>query len=41
MWRSSNAYAIGYDLDLGYPWTTEGQERWMKVSYPFFKADPR
>ncbi len=32
-------YTVQYDLELGYPWTPEGQERWMKVSYPFFKAD--
>ncbi|MDQ3996430.1 MAG: S9 family peptidase [Gemmatimonadota bacterium] len=32
-------YTVQYDLELGYPWTAEGQERWMKVSYPFFKAD--
>jgi dipeptidyl aminopeptidase/acylaminoacyl peptidase len=32
-------YTPQYDMELGYPWTAEGQERWMKVSYPFFKAD--
>ncbi len=32
-------YTVQYDQELGYPWTAEGQERWMKVSYPFFKAD--
>lgn len=32
-------YTVQYDLELGYPWTSQGQERWMKVSYPFFKAD--
>ena len=32
-------YTPQYDMELGYPWTSEGQERWMKVSYPFFKAD--
>ncbi len=32
-------YTVQYDLELGYPWTAEGQERWIKVSYPFFKAD--
>jgi dipeptidyl aminopeptidase/acylaminoacyl peptidase len=32
-------YTVQYDLELGHPWTAEGQERWMKVSYPFFKAD--
>ena len=32
-------YTVQYDKELGYPWTAEGQERWMKVSYPFFKAD--
>jgi dipeptidyl aminopeptidase/acylaminoacyl peptidase len=32
-------YTVQYDQELGYPWTAEGQERWMRVSYPFFKAD--
>jgi dipeptidyl aminopeptidase/acylaminoacyl peptidase len=32
-------YTPQYDLEIGYPWTKEGQERWMKVSYPFFQAD--
>jgi dipeptidyl aminopeptidase/acylaminoacyl peptidase len=32
-------YTPQYDMELGYPWTAEGQERWLKVSYPFFKAD--
>ena len=32
-------YTVQYDLELGYPWTAEGRERWMKVSYPFFRAD--
>ena len=32
-------YTPQYDMELGYPWTTEGQQRWMKVSYPFFHAD--
>jgi dipeptidyl aminopeptidase/acylaminoacyl peptidase len=32
-------YTVQYDLEIGYPWTAEGRERWMKVSYPFFQAD--
>jgi dipeptidyl aminopeptidase/acylaminoacyl peptidase len=32
-------YTVQYDLELGYPWTAEGRERWLKVSYPFFQAD--
>jgi dipeptidyl aminopeptidase/acylaminoacyl peptidase len=32
-------YTVQYDLELGYPWTAEGRDRWMKVSYPFFHAD--
>jgi dipeptidyl aminopeptidase/acylaminoacyl peptidase len=32
-------YTPQYDMELGYPWTTEGQQRWLKVSYPFFHAD--
>jgi dipeptidyl aminopeptidase/acylaminoacyl peptidase len=32
-------YTPQYDMELGYPWTKEGQERWMRVSYPFFQAD--
>jgi dipeptidyl aminopeptidase/acylaminoacyl peptidase len=30
-------YIIQYDQEMGQPWKTP--EKWMKVSYPFFKAD--
>jgi len=30
-------YIIQYDQEMGQPWKTP--EKWMKVSYPFFRAD--
>ncbi|ULQ58146.1 S9 family peptidase [Flavihumibacter rivuli] len=33
----SDQYVTQYEKELGYPW--KNPEKWMKVSYPFFKAD--
>lgn len=33
----SDQYIKQYDVELGVPW--RNPEKWMKVSYPFFKAD--
>lgn len=33
----SDQYAVQYEREIGLPWTQ--RERWLKVSYPFFKAD--
>ncbi len=33
----SDQYILQYELELGSPWKTP--ELWMKLSYPFFKAD--
>ena len=33
----SDMYIVQYDNELGPPWRSP--EAWMKVSYPFFKAD--
>ena len=33
----TDQYAIQYDAEMGQPW--KNPEVWMKVSYPFFKAD--
>lgn len=30
-------YTVQYDIELGLPW--QAQDRWMKVSYPFFHAE--
>lgn len=33
----ADQYAVQYEREMGLPWTQ--RERWLKVSYPFFKAD--
>lgn len=33
----SDQYAVQYEREMGLPWAQ--RERWLKVSYPFFKAD--
>jgi dipeptidyl aminopeptidase/acylaminoacyl peptidase len=33
----SDQYILQYDTEMGQPW--KNPETWMKVSYPFFKAD--
>jgi dipeptidyl aminopeptidase/acylaminoacyl peptidase len=33
----ADQYAVQYEREMGLPW--QQQERWLKVSYPFFKAD--
>ncbi|HEY8876818.1 MAG TPA: S9 family peptidase [Roseateles sp.] len=33
----SDMYAVQYEREMGLPWAQ--RERWLKVSYPFFKAD--
>jgi len=30
-------YIVQYEMEMGVPW--KAQERWLKVSYPFFQAD--
>lgn len=33
----ADQYAVQYEREMGLPWAQ--RERWLKVSYPFFKAD--
>ncbi len=33
----ADEYVVAYNAEMGPPWRT--QERWLKVSYPFFHAD--
>jgi len=33
----ADQYAVQYEREMGLPWVQ--RERWLKVSYPFFKAD--
>lgn len=33
----TDQYAVQYEREMGLPWAQ--RERWLKVSYPFFKAD--
>jgi dipeptidyl aminopeptidase/acylaminoacyl peptidase len=33
----ADEYVVAYNAEMGAPWRT--QERWLKVSYPFFHAD--
>jgi dipeptidyl aminopeptidase/acylaminoacyl peptidase len=33
----SDQYSVQYEREMGPPW--KSQDRWIKVSYPFFHAD--
>jgi dipeptidyl aminopeptidase/acylaminoacyl peptidase len=33
----TDQYIPQYDLEIGYPW--KNQDRWIRISYPFFHAD--
>ena len=33
----TDQYIVQYEIEMGQPWKT--MDRWMKVSYPFFKVD--